>query len=82
MCVPHTSGSKREYFSLFCFLQSHLEASHAAELAAVEEKYTKVSKHIGLGHRQAQLVQEVYIQYTVITVHTALCYRKRGDFTN
>jgi hypothetical protein len=39
-------------------IQSHLQASHAAELAAVEQKYTSASRHIGLGHRQAQIVQQ------------------------
>ncbi|CAI8002158.1 Centrosomal protein of 295 kDa [Geodia barretti] len=39
-------------------IQSHLQASHAAELAAVEQRYTSASRHIGLGHRQAQIVQQ------------------------
>jgi hypothetical protein len=43
---------------LSCLIQSHLQTSHAAELAAVEQRYTSASRHIGLGHRQAQIVQQ------------------------
>ena len=43
------------------FLQTHLLASHAAELAAVQDRYSSAAKQIGLGHRQAQQVEKVNI---------------------
>lgn len=66
---------------LLCLPQTHLQASHAAELAAVEQRYTTVSRHIGLGHRQAQQVQEVGSLWHLYNVELCGC-RKRADFMN
>ena len=44
-------------------IQSHLMACHTAELAAVEERYTAASRHIGLAHRQAEQVERVSRYY-------------------
>ena len=61
-------------YNVFPLLQSHLLVSHAAELAAVQKRYTSATRHIGLAHRQAQKVELVHTMYNIQCTCTNFSY--------